>query len=184
MPIRNTNDRYGLVHVFLHWLMAVTIFGTFVLGLWMVELDYYDAWYKKAPDLHRSIGVFIVILLTVRLAWRLSNPVPAPLPSHTHFERLTAVVVHTCLYVLVVAVAIAGYLMSTADGRSVLVFDWFEVPATVTGIDNQEDIAGEIHFYLAVLLIALVAVHGLAALKHHLVDKDATLRRMFLNTEL
>jgi cytochrome b561 len=178
ISIRNTKDRYGLVHVCLHWLMAVAILCMFALGLWMVELDYYDAWYKKAPDLHRSVGIFIVIALLVRLAWRLSNQVPARLPTHSPLERVAAALLHAFFYLLVPAVAIAGYLMSTADGRAVVVFDWFEVPATITGIENQEDIAGEIHFYLAVILVSFAAVHAVAALKHHFVDKDATLRRM------
>ena len=69
-------------------------------------------------------------------------------------------------------------MISTADGRSIEVFSWFEVPALGSVIDNQEDIAGEVHKYLAYGLIGLVILHAIAALKHHIIDKDATLTRM------
>jgi cytochrome b561 len=75
-------------------------------------------------------------------------------------------------------IPLSGYLISTADGRAIQVFDWFEVPALVTGIANQEDIAGAVHYWVAVALIALASLHGLAALKHHFLDRDGTLLRM------
>ena len=73
---------------------------------------------------------------------------------------------------------ISGYLISTADGRPISFFGWFEVPALITGINNQEDIAGDVHFYMAWTLVILASLHGLAAIKHHLIDKDSTLTRM------
>ena len=76
------------------------------------------------------------------------------------------------------AIMLSGYLISTADGRAIEVFSWFEVPATLSDIDGQEDIAGDIHEILAWTLIVLVALHALAALKHHFIDKDTTLKRM------
>ncbi len=79
---------------------------------------------------------------------------------------------------LLLALVASGYLISTADGRPVEVFGWFEVPATLHGIEGQEDAAGDIHFLLAMVLLGVVVLHALAALRHHLVLKDATLRRM------
>jgi cytochrome b561 len=73
---------------------------------------------------------------------------------------------------------LSGYLISTADGRGLEVFDWFSVPATLSGLDRQEDIAGEVHLYLAWTVIVLAALHALAALKHHFIDRDPTLMRM------
>ncbi|MDZ7685830.1 MAG: cytochrome b [Gammaproteobacteria bacterium] len=177
--LKNRHDRYGLVHVVIHWVMGIAVVGMFILGLWMVELDYYDPWYKKGPDLHRSIGVFILLVLVLRLIWKLTNPRPTPLPSHTRVEQVGAGFAHWTMYGLITLMAVTGYLISTADGRSVSVFGWFEIPATITSIDNQEDIAGEIHFWLAVTLMTVAVVHALAALKHHFIDRDATLRRMF-----
>jgi cytochrome b561 len=82
------------------------------------------------------------------------------------------------MYVLVFAIMLSGYLISTADGRAIEVFGWFAVPATLQGIDGQEDVAGDVHFYLAVTLMVIVGGHALAALKHHFIDRDPTLRRM------
>ena len=73
---------------------------------------------------------------------------------------------------------LAGYLISTADGRGISVFGWFDVPASITSIPEQEDVAGAVHFYLAWGLVILAGLHGLAALKHHFIDRDTTLLRM------
>jgi cytochrome b561 len=77
-----------------------------------------------------------------------------------------------------VALMFSGYLISTADGREVDVFNLFSLPAMPFSIDNQEDIAGDVHEILAWTLILLSTIHGLAALKHHFVDRDNTLKRM------
>jgi cytochrome b561 len=82
------------------------------------------------------------------------------------------------MYALIYMLMLSGYLISTADGRSIMVFDLFAVPASISGLPNQADIAGKVHEWLAFALIALAGLHTLAALKHHLVDRDRTLRRM------
>jgi cytochrome b561 len=79
---------------------------------------------------------------------------------------------------LMLALMIAGYLISTADGRPIDVFNLFSVPATLHGLADQEDIAGEIHEILAWALVLLAGVHALAALKHHFINRDSTLLKM------
>lgn len=176
--LRNTRHRYGLAAILFHWLSAVTIIGLFILGLWMVGLDYYDPWYNKAPDIHRSIGVLLGILIVVRILHRLLNPPPPPLPTTRRGEALAAKAAHWTLYGLILSVILSGYLMSTADGRAVSVFGWFSLPASLTGLDRQEDLAGDIHLILAITLVSLAGCHALAALKHHFINRDATLLRM------
>lgn len=176
MQHRNTEERYGLIAMLLHWGLAILIVAMFTLGTYMVELDYYHPWYKKAPDLHRSIGVMVAGLMIYRLFWRLTNP--RPRESGEAWERRLATWVHRLFYLLIAAIAVSGYLITTADGQPVLVFHLFEIPAAFKGFDNQEDIAGEIHEWLTVTLIALVSLHALAALKHHFINRDSTLRRM------
>jgi cytochrome b561 len=73
---------------------------------------------------------------------------------------------------------LSGYLISTAAGRGINVFGLFSVPASINGLQNQADIAGKVHELLAFALIALTILHALAALKHHLVDRDQALKRM------
>ncbi len=175
--LRNTENNYGIVAKTLHWLVAMVVVAMFALGLWMVELTYYDELYKTAPWIHKSIGVSLFAVMLLRFAWRVTNPKPSPEPGSALEHRIAAIV-HALLYVLLFAIMIAGYLISTADGRAVEVFGLFSVPATITGIEEQEDIAGEIHFILAVALMVLASVHALAALKHHFINHDRTLKRM------
>lgn len=177
MQWQNHRDGYGLVQIVLHWSIALAILVLLPLGLWMTGLDYYDPWYRRAPDIHRALGILVALLLLARLTWRLSAPVPAPL-APDRVQRRLARVTHALLYLLPIAMVLSGYLLSTADGRAVDVFGWFEVPATLHGIDGQEDIAGDIHFALAMALIGLLLLHVAAALRHHFLLRDRTLVRM------
>ena len=175
---KNSENRWGWVNIIIHWLTALVVFGLFGLGLWMVDLTYYDQWYKSAPDLHKSVGVSLLLLTLFRLLWRKLNIVPVHLQTHTGFEIKVASITHKLLYLLMFLIMISGYLISTADGRGIDVFGLFEVPALIYDIDKQEDIAGLVHMVLAFTLISLVLVHMVGALKHHFIDKDSTLKRM------
>jgi len=176
---KNQLTHYGLISILIHWLTVIVVSGLAILGLWMVDLDYYSEWYKSGPEIHRSVGVLFAVLLMFRMVWRFLSPPPSSLESHQPWERKSARIVHWALLLLMWAVIVAGYLISTADDRGIEVFGWFVVPATLTSIPDQEDLAGDIHFYLAMTLLALALLHGLAALKHHFIDRDRTLVRMF-----
>ncbi|MFA5530225.1 MAG: cytochrome b [Thiohalomonadaceae bacterium] len=178
MQLRDDAHRYGAVSVALHWVVALVVFALFGLGLWMTSLTYYDPWYRLGPWWHKSIGVVLFAVVLLRLGWRLWSVHPHPLPNHRPWERVGARLVHGLLYLLLLAVMVSGYLISTADGRALGVFDLFAIPATVTGLENQEDVAGQVHLVLASTLVGLAALHALAALKHSLIDKDRTLARM------
>lgn len=174
--LKNTAHSYGWVAIALHWLMALAVFGMFGLGLYMVELTYYDAWYRGSLETHKAVGILLALVLLARLGWRLGNPRPRGL-SDRAWENLAAHVMHWSLYGLLLAIVVSGYLISTADGRPIDVFGLFQVPATLTA-KGQEDLAGEVHEILVWSLMVLVALHALAALKHHVIDRDRTLRRI------
>jgi cytochrome b561 len=176
MRLLNTPERYGLVAIMLHWLIAITIIALFVLGLWMVELDYYDAWYRRAPALHKAIGIILFLAVLIRITWHWFSMRPHPIGSG--IEVTLARWVHRLLLTLPLLVMFSGYLISTADGSSVDVFSLFEVPAIISNLEGQEDIAGDVHLVLAIMLIVIASLHLLAALKHHFIDRDATLGRM------
>lgn len=178
MQWRDDNRYWGWISIALHWSIALTVFGLFGLGLWMTGLDYYDPWYRRAPDLHRSVGIVLLLALAVRMVWRLLNVTPARLTSRRKWETNLARISHILLYVLPFAIVVSGYLISTADGRAIAVFDWFEIPATYTGIEEQEDIMGDWHEILAWTVIAIAVLHAAGALKHHLIDRDKTFIRM------
>lgn len=177
--LKNSSKSYGWVSIALHWLMAIGLIYTFGLGLYMVELTYYDSWYHGSLALHKSIGLLLIAALLLRLSWRWFNTQPAPL-SAPHWQQRTAHYLHGGLYAVLAALMLSGFLISTADGKGVSFFELLEVAAIPLSIDNQEDLAGEIHHLLAWLLCAMVALHALAAIKHHLIDKDRTLKRILI----
>lgn len=182
MQFRNTPERYGVVSVVIHWLVALTVYGMFALGLWMVTLSYYDGWYHKAPELHKSIGILLMMGLVIRVVWRFMSPPPPPLASYSRLTHISAVAVHILLYGVLFAIVISGYLISTADGKPISVFGLFEIPATLTDAAAQADLAGQLHLWLAWGVVILSVLHGLAAFKHHFIDKDVTLKRMLGKT--
>lgn len=174
--LKNTTSGYGLIAILLHWLMALAIFGMFGLGLYMVTLNFYHPWYHSALETHKAIGVLVGMVLLARFGWRSINVSPAGL-SAKPVENQLAHVAHMALYLLMAALLVSGYLISTADGRAIEVFGLFYVPSLIAR-EGLEDTAGEIHEVLAWTLIGLVLLHAAAALKHHFMSKDNTLRRM------
>jgi cytochrome b561 len=178
MQLLNTPQSYGAVSVWLHWVVALAVFALFGLGFWMVDLTYYDPWYRTGPDIHRSVGILLFVAVLARLAWRLLSPVPKALPTHQRWEVITAHLAHGLLYVLMLAAMISGYLISTADGSAIQVFELFQVPSVTGRLRGIEDTAGVVHYWSTWGLIGLAGVHALAALKHHVIDRDNTLRRM------
>lgn len=175
--MKNTAYSYGLVSRIFHWLMAIIIIGLFSSGLYMVELSYYDDWYQSAPYLHKSTGITLGMLLFFRIIWNLFQIKPSPLTNNLLKNRLISTA-HTGMYLLLIAIILSGYLISTADGRGIEFFYFFKLPATISHLENQEDVSGLSHFYFAVSLACIVILHALAALKHHFIDHDITLRRM------
>lgn len=178
MQIQNTPSRYGLVAIIIHWLVAIAVFGLFGLGYWMVDLSYYDDWYRQAPDIHRSIGILLLIVMVFRVVWKMANTSPSPLPGHKRWEVRSAHLAHFMLYVLIFVAMTSGYLISTADGSSISVFDWFSVPSVTGQIKGMEDIAGDVHYWATWAIVVLAGLHAAGALKHHLLDRDRTLTRM------
>lgn len=176
--IRNTAQSYGMLAIFLHWLVALVVIALFSLGVWMTGLTYYDDWYKRGPDIHKSIGILLFLIMLVRLGWRTVNITPDDEPDVGALQAQLAHGVHRLFYVLLFALMISGYLISTADGKPIQVFDLFAVPAVISDIPNMEDKAGKVHWYLALILISLASLHAVAALKHHFIDRDRTLKKM------
>ena len=178
MKFRNTDTDYGLFAIGVHWCIALLFIGLFALGLYMTGLTYYDPWYREGPDLHRSLGIIVFGLLILRLVWRGVNVSPKVAKDLKAWEIRSAHLMHIALYFLLLAIVISGYLISTADGRSIQIFNWFQVPALIPSVEHMEDYAGTIHYTLSFITMSLVILHVLAALKHHFINKDRTLSRM------
>ncbi|QFU01372.1 hypothetical protein FIU83_06935 [Halomonas sp. THAF5a] len=173
---RNTRRGWGLTSILLHWVCALAVIGLFALGWWMTGLDYYDRWYNLGPWWHRSVGMLLLLATLIRLVWRAAQPTPEA--QGPRLERLAAHLGHLGLYALMLVVLISGYLISTAEGQGIRVFDVIEVPALISDLPDQATLAGRVHWYGALALMLLAGGHALAALKHHWVDRHDVLMRM------
>ncbi|MFG0607015.1 cytochrome b [Vibrio mimicus] len=172
----SNNQHYNLVARSIHWVSALVVIGMFAVGTWMVDLSYYSEWYRTAPHWHKSVGILLIALTAFRLVWKLLTT--SPKIEGARWEILTAKSVHHLMYLGLFVLFVSGYLISTEDGRGIDVFNWFTVPGMGAFFENQADIAGEVHFYTAWGLILLAALHAAAALKHHFIHRDNTLRKM------
>ena len=176
MAWRDTRAQWGGITRLLHWSLALLLLAMLVLGWWMTRLDYYHPLYQLLPRVHRSLGLLLALPLLFRLVWRLSNPRPA-LPADP-LERRLAQIVQWLLLLLPILSVVSGYLFATADGRPVALFDWLELPAPGPQIEGLDETAGDIHAWLGYLLGGAILLHLAGALKHHFMDRDATLKKM------
>lgn len=175
--LQNSHSHYGAVARALHWISALAIFGLFGLGLWMMGLDYYSTWYRRAPDLHKSIGLVLLAATLLRLLWKASQISPRIAGLSERDHRL-AKLGQAVLYLLLLIIFASGYLIATGDARPISVFDLFELSALPWQFANQADIAGKVHEYAAWALVILALGHGLLAIKHHFINRDQTLNSM------
>lgn len=173
---RNTKKGYGALSIGLHWLSALTVIILLALGIWMVDLSYYDPWYQDAPLIHQSLGLLLVVVTIIRLCNKMLSQHPEPLT--TGLQHYAATFGHQLLYLLLVGLLVSGYVISAADGEDLWVFDWISVPAFVVADSDTVDVAGALHEWGSYCLIGLLVIHIGAALYHHLVTKDKTLIRM------
>lgn len=178
MLIKNTNARFGLVSKALHWSGAALMLGLIWLGWYMVDLTYYDKWYNASLHYHKSLGLLVLMLALAKIAWHWRTRAPAPLPSLKPWERVGAKLMHYVLWGMLLLLPITGYLISTSAGKPIQLFNWFELPPLVEVDEELRELAIAVHYYLAYAALLLIAAHAGAALKHHFINRDDTLKRM------
>jgi cytochrome b561 len=168
--------RYHPVAVALHWLLALLIVAGFVLGLYMTGLPISPA-RLKLYNLHKWLGIVILLLSALRLLWRLAVKPPADLPMPV-WQRRAAHATHALLYLLFFAVPLAGWAHSSAVGFPVVLFGRWPLPDFVPVDRALGGTLAEVHEALAFTLAAAVVLHVGAALKHQFVDRDGLIDRM------
>lgn len=159
-----------------HWLMAALIVATFSLGLYMVDLPL-SPQKLKLISYHKWLGVAVLALVLWRMYVRVTRPVPPPLAGPA-WQRMLASATHALLYALMIAVPMSGWLMSSAKGFQVVFLGVVPLPDLVGKNEALGDLLATAHVVLNYTLLSLVGLHVAAAVKHHLVDRDATLARM------
>ncbi len=173
-------QRYGAVAIALHWVMAVLLVALAGSGLYMVSLP--DAGYdtRKIVQIlyHKQLGILALTLALMRLGWRAGHALPALVETLPDWQQVAARFVHLCFYALMLALPVTGWLMSSAAGFPVSFLGLFELPDWVSRSDDLFRMFAGIHQWLGYALIALTLVHAGAALRHHFVDKDQTLKKM------
>jgi len=171
------NTTYTPIAKGLHWLMAVMIIGLFVLGVYMHELPL-SPQKLELYSWHKWAGVTVFLLVWLRLAWRVTHPAPALPPSMSSLMQLAAHAGHMALYGLMIVIPLSGWLMSSAKGVQTVWFGVLPIPDLLGRDKELGNLLKEVHEALNWLLMLTLAGHFGAALWHHFVLKDDTLRRM------
>lgn len=170
-------DRYTKTAVALHWLMALLIFATFPLGLYMADL-HLSPLKLRLYNYHKWIGIIVLALALVRLYWRTTHRPPTMPETMKKWEKVAAHAMHHALYFLILVIPVTGWLMSSAKGFQVVLFGVLPLPDLVGKNKELGDWLREIHEALNYLMLGLVFAHIAAALKHHFVERDDILTRM------
>ncbi len=184
MPSVNTatpHAHYHPVAVLLHWLLGVALVGMFAVGLYMADLPF-SLDRLKLYNWHKWAGVTVLVLSFVRLMWRLTHRPPA-LPERIEhampvWQRHAHHATHYLLYLLFFAVPLLGWSYSSAAGFPIVWFGVLPLPDFVAVNKPLAETLKVLHKYAAFYLAGLVLLHVVAALKHHLVDRDGLLQRM------
>lgn len=178
MDTQAASARYSRGAIAFHWIIALLIAGNFA-GAWLAE-DLPKAEQMEMMGYHKAFGLLVLALTIARIAWRLTHQPPPLVETLKAWEAALAKVLHALMYFLMLAIPLAGWGLHSAfsKGQAVSAFG-LAVPALPVGSDKPTvGMFHELHEVFATLMLVLFAVHVAAALKHHLVDKDGTMRRM------
>lgn len=187
--IMNNRYHYGWSVILLHWLLFLLIAGMMIGGKVSAMLEGED----KIPliiSIHKQLGIAVLVLMVLRFVWRMANTSVTPLTEDTAMQ-LAATINHWLLYLVVMGQAVIGIAMSQAAGRSVD-FLGLEMPllggaeGALVGMHAafESDVTLRLwHTYGGYVLLGLIVLHILAALMHHFIHKDDTLRRMWFGYE-
>lgn len=176
MAMRSDKKAFGAVTKSIHWLMAALVITVFSIGWYM---DFLPLGMEKLEWMsrHKSLGITVLVLVVLRVVWRISEPSPDALGA-LKIEKWAAKAGHLGLYLLMFAMPLTGWTMSSAANFPVSVFGLFTLPDLVSPDAELFETLRTVHWGLSWTIAGLVGVHALAAFKHHFRDGDATLRRM------
>lgn len=193
MALKNNEARYGSVAMTLHWLIALGVIANIGVGLYFADMPNSDPSKFELTQLHKSIGLTVLVLSVLRVLWRLINPIP-PLPTTmSPTLKWMAHASHFLLYFLILAIPFTGWLLVSASplGLPTMYFGWFEWPHLPGFADMTRQAKhvwqhnfGAAHVFLAWSAIALIPIHVGGALYHHFVRRDAILKRMLPGTRV
>lgn len=170
--------RYTRIATLLHALTAILVLGLFGLGIYMADLPL-SPQKLKLYSYHKWAGVSVFALVLLRIFWRITHKPPPFSLSTPLWQQRAAHAGHALLYVLLLAAPLTGWLMSSAKGFQTVWFGVLPLPDLLDKNKELGDALAAVHKYLNYAFLATVSGHALIALKHHFLDRDGTLARMF-----
>jgi cytochrome b561 len=170
-------DQYTRTAIILHWLVVLLIFAAFPLGLYMHDLPL-SPYKLRLYSYHKWIGITVLMLAVIRLSWRIGHRPPGMPESMPNWEKLAAQATHYALYLLIFAIPVSGWLMSSALGFKVVWLGVLPLPDLVGKSKELGELLHEVHETLNYMMLGLVLAHIGAALKHHFLEHDDILTRM------
>jgi cytochrome b561 len=167
--------KYPLTIRWLHRIIALLIIFMIALGWYVSTLDYEDINYQFLRQLHRTVGLALFPLGIAQIVAYTTLPRPALAPTLKTWERRLAKLTHMFLLYVVIAIPVAGYLMS---GEQLIVLGDYKIPVFPQLSKGIRSTLFDVHEMFAWATAALATLHAVAALKHHFIDKDDTLKKM------
>jgi len=177
MGLRNTDAEFGSLAKWLHWLVAIGIALLLFLGLLQAGME-------RGPEktelraLHASIALIVLVLMTLRLLWRLANRVPAHPQGIPGWQKAMATIVHWAIYAAVFVQLVSGPMTIATNGSPVSFFGLFGITLPVEKNEDSHHIWEEIHEFSWKIIVGLLIVHVVGALYNHFVLRNDVLRRM------
>jgi cytochrome b561 len=178
MPVSERATRYTMTAIVLHWLIALAVVGLIGWGWWMQTIPKNPVGPRvDAFNLHKSIGMTVLLLMLARIAWRAEHP-PPPFTAMPVWQAQLARAVHVLLYVCLIVQPLSGYLGSAFSGYPVRFFGVM-LPAWAPKNDTLKEALSVVHLVNSWVLVGALALHFAGSAKHALLQRDGSFRRMW-----
>jgi cytochrome b561 len=177
MALRNSSSEFGSLAKWLHWLVALGICVLIYVGLEQAGME-------RGPEkmevraLHSSIGLVVLLLMTVRFIWRWMNEVPAHPEGMAAWQKSSSTLIHWGLYIAVFVQLLSGPMTTATGGGAIPFFGLFSIPLPVAENEDMHHLYEEIHEFTWKIVAALLIAHILGALYNHFILKNDVLRRV------
>lgn len=176
--MNDSREQFSRKTIALHWAIALAMIGMVTFGLILEDMPRSEG-KSGLIQIHKSIGVVVLALASWRLVWRLRQGMPETVAALTRLQAMLMHATHGFLLLCTLLLPLSGIAYSIASARPIGLFGMPFIPQLlVSKNDILAKVAGSTHAILGKLIIAAIVLHVAAALKHHLVDRDGTLRRM------
>jgi len=159
-------------------MIALIMISLIIIGWYTSGLDDETVLYWRMLDLHITFGLVMLMMFLMKMTWMFFNPSPGYVSSLAPWERVSARVAHRLFLIAIVLIPLAGFMYTASDGEPINLYDVVEIPDIGEFSKGVRNVLYDVHMYVAYGCAVLIVVHIMAALKHHFIDGDDTLRRM------